>query len=488
MNTLDQLPVIIGAGQESRAVPEDLDTAFGPADLAGTALDRAFRDAGLCPQDVDLCLAVRLFSESGPAFPNPFGGPDNLGAAALARLGATATKHVYSHAGGEQPQTFVAEAAQALIAGEAKMVAILGAEAIANVKAAGRAGATPDWRETTGVPMEDRGPFAPGPFMVSPQAIGHRIAAPVYYYALMETARRAALGETRDAYAKKMGALWEHFADVAADNPHAAIRTAPKAADILTPGPKNPIVTTPYTKAMVARDGVNLGAAVLMTTYGHAKTLGVKDVTFLHAHTQASEPAPITRAAFHRAPAQAAVLQTIKEKADMVDLYSCFPIVPLEAMAELGLFIGDKPITLTGGLPFFGGPGNNYSLHAIAEAHARVRGTEKTCGIYANGGLASKHAAGLYGGEPPEGLSITKSPDTPEAAPVTTDANPEGRILTYTVEHRRGEATGVLVLAETKDGARFYARGGAERAPEFLDGDLIGAVIKTQTKAGVNGF
>ncbi|MEL7232224.1 MAG: hypothetical protein AAGJ85_06910, partial [Pseudomonadota bacterium] len=460
----------------------------GPADLAGTALERAFRDAGIGPQNVDLCLAVRLFGDSGPAFPNPFGGPDNLGAAALARLGASAQKHIYSHAGGEQPQTFVAEAAKALIDGEAQMVAILGAEAIANVKAAGRAGASPDWFEATGVPMEDRGPFAPGPFMVSPQAIAHRIAAPVYYYALMETARRAALGESRAAYAQTMGALWEHFAAVAADNPHAAIRTAPSGADIVTPGSKNPIVTTPYTKAMVARDGVNLGAAILMTTYGHAKALGVKDVTFLHAHTHASEPAPITRATFHRAPAQAVVLKTLQDKADMIDLYSCFPIVPLEAMAELGLNIGDKPITLTGGLPFFGGPGNNYSLHAIAEAHARVRGTAKTAGIYANGGLSSKHAAGLYGGEPPDALSLRKSDDTPESVTLTTEPNPEGRILTYTVEHRRGEPTGVLVVGETKDGARFYARGGAERAPEFLEGDPIGETITTVTKAGVNGF
>jgi hypothetical protein len=46
----------------------------------------------------------------------------------------------------------------------------------------------------------------------------------------------------------------------------------------------------------------------------------------------------------------------------------------------------------------------------------------------------------------------------------------------------------VLTLAETKDGARFYARAGAERAPEFMGGDPLGAVITTETKAGVNGF
>ena len=50
------------------------------------------------------------------------------------------------------------------------------------------------------------------------------------------------------------------------------------------------------------------------------------------------------------------------------DLYSCFPFPVFNICDGLGLGPDDpRGLTLTGGLPFFGGPGNNYSMHAIAE-------------------------------------------------------------------------------------------------------------------------
>lgn len=485
MSTLDQLPVIIGAGQESRPVPDDLDRAFGPAELAGAALSRAFSDAGIAPQPLDVCFGVRLFGDSGPTFPNPFGGPNNFPASVCARAGASAATYTYDHVGGQSPQTLVAEAAQLLMDGAAETVAIVGAEAIANIKAAGRAGAKPDWNEVLEEPLEDRGAYGPGGFMVHMQAIAHRIAAPVYYYGLMECARRAAMGETKAAYRDRMAAIWGDFAQVAAGNQYAAVRTGLSGADIVTPAPKNPMIASPYTKAMVARDGVNQGAAIILTTYAKAKQWGVSDVTFLHGHDSCTEPSPLERANLHRAEAQKRVLESTGRDADMYDLYSCFPIVPLEAKRILGL--GETvPLTLTGGLPFFGGPGNNYSLHGIAEAHARVRGTEKTAVVYANGGLASKHAVGRYSGVAPDKVILLKSSDPEPAKAVETGADPSGSIMAYTVEYRRGEPTGVVVMAETDAGARFYARGGIELTGAFIQGDPVGQIIQTKTQSAQN--
>ncbi len=481
MSTLDTRPVIIGAGQDSRPVPENLNTAFGPADLAGTAL----REAAGGLNAVDVCFGVRLFGDSGPAFPNPFGASNNFPASVCARAGITAERYVYSHVGGQAPQTLVADAARLLMSGEAKTIAIVGAEAIANIKAAGKAGASPDWNESREEPLEDRGLYPPGPFIVSPAAVMHRISAPMYYYALFETARRHASGKSAADYRDDMAALWGGFAAVAADNPFATERSGLSGEAIVTPSATNPLVSTPYTKAMVARDRVNQGAAVVMTTFGHAKSLGITDVTFLHAHNEATDCTPIEREVFHASSAQAAVLRGLANGADMYDLYSCFPVVPLEAMELIGLSRGERPLSLTGGLPFFGGPGNNYSLHAIAEAHARVRGTNRTACVYANGGLASKHAAGLYSGEPPEQLSLRKE-DPVEPARALAGENPSGRLLSYTVEHRRGAPSGVLIAGETDEGARFYARAGAERAGEFMERDPLGEAIATRTEKGIN--
>lgn len=44
------------------------------------------------------------------------------------------------------------------------------------------------------------------------------------------------------------------------------------------------------------------------------------------------------------------------------DIYSCFPIVPKLAAQHLSLPL-DGRLTLLGGLTFFGGAGNNYSMH-----------------------------------------------------------------------------------------------------------------------------
>lgn len=492
MTIPESTPVIIGAGQDQRPVPDNLDTAFGPSELAGRAVARAFEDAGLTPRAVDVCFAVRLFGDSGPAFPNPFGRPENFPEAAMTAAGGSAARYVYDFVGGQSPQTLVAEAAQILMAGEASLIVITGAEAIANIKAAGRAGAKPDWSSTATAPLEDRGINPPGPMMVHPQALSHGMFAPLTYYALMETARRARLGESKAAYASRMGAIWQDFAAKAASNPYASVRSAPSAAEILTPSPSNFEISSPYTKSMVARDGVNLGAAVLLSTYGAAKALGVSDerMTFLHGHDEATEPPLLERKNLDRAEAMEIVLNSTAAKpdggaADIYEIYSCFPIVPLEARRILGL-ADDVPLTLTGGLPFFGGPGNNYSLHGIAEMHAALRGTKKVGVVYANGGLASKHAVGRYGGYAPDRVTNRKSESPKPANAPETNADPSGTILTYTVEYKRGEVTGVLIVAQTEAGQRFYARGDAEQAQGFVSGDPLGAAIETKTKMGTN--
>lgn len=487
MTERDMLPVIIGAGQDSRPVPDDLDTAFGPVDLAATALVRAFEDAGVTPQSVDRAYAVRLFGDSGPTFPNPFGGADNFPGAVCSRAGISADRYIYDFVGGQSPQTLMAEAAQSLMDGEAQLIAIVGAEAIANIKAAGRAGAKPDWTEETGLPLDDRGITPPGPMMVHAQALSHMMLAPVTYYALMETARRARQEQSKSDHEAEMGQLWEQFAAVAGNNIHATIRHKPSSADIVAPTDRNPIITTPYTKSMVARDGVNLGAAILLTTYGAAKAMGVSDdrMTFLHAHDQATEPPLLTRASLDRAEAMERVLESTGREADFYDIYSCFPIVPLEARRILGMST-DQSLTLTGGLPFFGGPGNNYALHGLAEMHAVLRGTDKVGVVYANGGLASKHAVGRYGGRPPAQVHIRKSDDPAPSVAATMNPDPDGVIRTYTVEYKRGEVKRVVVLAETEEGDRFYAQGDAEVAQRFIRDDPIGARITTSTKMGMN--
>ena len=65
---------------------------------------------------------------------------------------------------------------------------------------------------------------------------------------------------------------------------------------------------------------------------------------------------------------------------------------------DFGLAADDpRGLTLTGGLPYFGGPGNSYSLHGIAETVAAMRDKPGAFGLVgANGGVMSKYSVGVY--------------------------------------------------------------------------------------------
>ena len=74
------------------------------------------------------------------------------------------------------------------------------------------------------------------------------------------------------------------------------------------------------------------------------------------------------------------------DEIDAFDIYSCFPVAVIEAMEALGLELGDeRPVSLTGGLPFFGGPGNNYSMHGIASLSQLFRTGNTQCACWCSG-------------------------------------------------------------------------------------------------------
>src|SRR5262249_5463428 len=85
------------------------------------------------------------------------------------------------------------------------------------------------------------------------------------------------------------------------------------------------------------------------------------------------------------------------------DRYSCFPSAPRLSAAMLGVAPDDpRPLTAAGGLPWFGGPGNNYTTHAIAALTARLRGDrEHPALVHALGWNLTKHALAVYAGTPP---------------------------------------------------------------------------------------
>ena len=86
-----------------------------------------------------------------------------------------------------------------------------------------------------------------------------------------------------------------------------------------------------------------------------------------------------------------------------VDLYSCFPSAVTIAAAGARAAVDDpgRPLTVTGGLTFAGGPGNNYGTHAVAAMVEALRADPGSLGLVAGlGWYLSKHSVGVYGTEP----------------------------------------------------------------------------------------
>ena len=148
-----------------------------------------------------------------------------------------------------------------------------------------------------------------------------------------------------------------------------------------------------------------------------------------------------------------------------LDLYSCFPSAVEVSALELGIDAWDpsRPPTVTGGLCFGGGPGNNYVTHSIASMVDRLRANAGDVGLVtANGYYLTKHAAGLYSTNPPaNGFRWQSAQDEVDASPrreVAVDFEGDVTVEAWTVLHERdGSPQLGLVGALTADGARTWA-------------------------------
>ena len=182
---------------------------------------------------------------------------------------------------------------------------------------------------------------------------------------------------------KRVSELWARFSRVAAENPHAWIREPVEAETIRTPSATNRPISFPYTKMMNANMSVDMAAALILCSVEKARLLGVPEAQWVfpvsgvqgYDHFSAS-----VRDNFYSSPAIRFVGERVLElagasPADLthVDLYSCFPSAVQVAAAELKLS-EERPLTVTGGLTFGGGPLNNYVMHAVARTVSKVDG------------------------------------------------------------------------------------------------------------------
>ncbi|MGD9602293.1 MAG: acetyl-CoA acetyltransferase [Gammaproteobacteria bacterium] len=474
----DLTPILVGAGQCMQRDFSDPARLLSPLGLMSLAAQRACIDAGLKPtalESIDALACVRLFEHSvgdRGMWPNPFGSTDNVPWAIARRLGLAPREAIYAEVGGQSPQRLVNRFAERVHAGDVRMALLTGAEAIATIRHGMRQKLAFDWREVAHGEFEDRWPGAP---FVTPYEQRHGIAWPIHVYAMFEQVRRHARGMTLDACRAEIGRLFAPFSAVAAAHPYAQFPTALAHAFLATVSASNYALADPYTRWMVAQDGVNQGAAVLVTSVATARELGIPESrwVYLRGYADVDDVNVLKRPNLAASRAQnlavTHALDTSGVGIDAVrhlDFYSCFPIAVSSIAEPLGLPLdGTRPLTLTGGLPFFGGPGNNYSMHAIATLVERLRADRDSLGlIVANGGYLSKHSAAVYAGRPaPVWAPVSSAAQQAEAKAdtgIVVDEQGSGpaTIETYAAIHAKGALTDGFVVARLASGARCLAR------------------------------
>jgi acetyl-CoA C-acetyltransferase len=393
-------PVLVGYGQVNQ---RDGDPAIEPVDL----MERAAR-AAADPRLLEAVDSVRIVNLLSWRYRNP-------GLLLAQRIRAPRADSRYTSIGGNVPQSLVNQACLDIQRGHVDTVLIAGAETWRTRTKVRAAGGRLDWTkqdESVPVPQGADDQFA----MAGPVEIKIHLDRPSYVYPMFEQALRIRAGEAPDEHRRRIGELWARFSAVAGRNPHAWTRDPVSAEDIWQAGPDNRMISWPYTKLMNSNNMVDQGAALILTSAEKATYLQIPTDrwVFPYAGTDAHDTYLIgERAEFDRSPAIRIAGRRVLELADtgidgvdLVDVYSCFPSAVQVAANELGLPLDDpdRPLTVTGGLTFAGGPWNNYVSHSIATMAEQLASAPGTVGlITANGGYLTKHSFGVYGTLPPAG-------------------------------------------------------------------------------------
>lgn len=459
-------PVVIGVGQ---LVNRDRDRArpVEPAAMAAAALRAAAADAGAAGDVLaraDLVYAVPSASWTYP---------DQAGlVAGLVGAGEAGTVQTSPY-GGDGAQLALNDAAQQIVDKAAHVVLVSGAEAGATVAALQRQGRDPGWTRQPADAAPDRVIGVDRPANNEAEtSVG--LGAPIYVYALIESALRGAAGAPVGEHRDRIADLWARHSAVAATNPYAWDPTPRTAGEIATPSRANRAVADPYTKLMCANLQVDLAAGVIVASVAAAHALGVPQDrwVFLHAGASATDEWFVSeRADLATSPAIAAAGAAALGHAGItvddlgpIDLYSCFPAAVQLGAQALGLpwQDPDRPLTVTGGLTAAGGPGNNYGLHAVATLVPLLRENPTQYGLSSSlGWYATKHALGVYSATPPQRRFAHLKPalDRPPRRPVRTRLDGTAVIEAVTVAHNRaGEAEGAIVAALTGSGERVLLR------------------------------
>ena len=472
----DNTPILVGTGLTVQK-EKDVTKAKSPLALLTEAAERALADAGAGREAIDTMAGIRFVTDSPEGRNLPFGKYKNIGLSVANQLGIKPSRALMAATGGNSPQMMINELAERISQGEVGAALLVGGEGLGSIMRAVGTGVdlsdSPGWNDDADENREDIGVEKDG---CSPVERRHNLYYPVNYYPIFENALRYHLGRDVPTHMQKLGEMMQPFTEVAADNPYSWFPVARSAQEIATVSESNRLVGYPYPKYMNSVIQVDQAAAVMLTSVGKAREMGIDESkwVYLHGCAEANDIwNPIERPELHRSHAMKGMAELALDMAgwqvsdiDYFDLYSCFPVAVEVACREMNIAEDDtRPFTVTGGLPYFGGAGNAYTLMSVALMAQKLRANPGRKGFCnGNGWFLTKHSLGLYSTTPFEGDWQREAPsvlqgkiDAMDKLPFVDEANGNGTIESYTVAHVSGKDADGILIGRLDSGERFCA-------------------------------
>ncbi|TAE75581.1 MAG: hypothetical protein EAZ85_01960 [Bacteroidetes bacterium] len=402
----------------------------------------------------------------------------------------------YSAYGGNTPQYLVNKAADLLTKGNINFAIITGAEANYSLGKALKNNIKLNWTPQKSPRATD-----------DENKMGTSILENDYElfllstaYPIIETALRAENKNNIDTQQKIIGQIYEKFAKTAAQNPFAWTQTPYTKEEIQTIADENRTIAFPYLKRMCANNQTDHSAALLLTTVENAQKHNIpqekwvflsaaadlNDAWFFTQRKNIAESIAIKKATEICLKHAEIPLKNI----DAFDLYSCFPAAVQVAQKSIGLSLDDKrPLSLTGGLSFFGGPWNNYSMHAIATTIEKIRNNIfKNVLINGLGWYITKHSIGIYSKFPPKGIfelpnldDLQKEIDAEMLPDLVKEANGKATIIGYSILFdfkNQPNKTIFLLELENKLRALSYWQASSEEMKYGMENELVGKKVE----------
>ena len=319
----------------------------------------------------------------------------------------------------------------------------------------------------------------------------------VGYYAVIESALRHKSKRSIEDHEKFLGDLYAKFSEIATQNPHAWNQKIFTSEEIQNPSAKNQRIAYPYNKLHNSSWNVNQASALILTSEEVANKLSIPSAQRVYPLVSSEtnhmigviQRPDIAHPVGLQLASQFLLETAAKNKIcpNLYELYSCFPAA-VQLFAE-SLNVPDNiDKTITGGMPFAGGPLNNYMLHATAQMLIRIREHTNDIGLITGvSGMMTKQALAIWGKDPLmdfKVMDVTAEAEKLEIpVPMSNRKDGSAKVIGCTTLYEKFNPTKAVFYAEDSQGHRLVLTSSEENIiKQVEEEECIGLKIKFSNK------